>query len=70
MGFEKGIRRGSVWDDVVAIDAIIKKTCFALTGKSEREFEFAFTQTLAAHSDKLKGICSGVGTSHRELQPC
>jgi hypothetical protein len=38
MGFEKGIRRGSVWDDVIAIDAIIKKTRFALTGRSEREF--------------------------------
>ena len=55
MGFEKGIRRGSVWDDVITIDAIIKKTRFALTGKSEREFEFAFTQTLAAHADRLKG---------------
>lgn len=55
MGFEKGIRRGSIWDDVIAIDAIIKKTLFALTGRSEREFKFAFTQTLAAHADKLKG---------------
>lgn len=55
MGFEKGIRRGSVWDDVIATDAIIKKTRFALTVRSEREFEFAFTQTLAAHADKLKG---------------
>jgi len=55
MGFEKGIRRGSVWDDVMAIDAIIKKTRFALTGKSEREFEFAFTQTLTAHSPPRSG---------------
>jgi hypothetical protein len=44
MGFEKGIRRGSVWDDVMASDAIVKKNRFAIAGKSEREFEFAFTQ--------------------------
>jgi hypothetical protein len=55
MGFEKGIRRGSVWDDVLAIDAIIKRTRFALNGRSERDFEFAFTQTLTAQSDKIKG---------------
>jgi len=44
-----------VWDDVIKIDAIIKKTRFALTGKSERDFEFAFTQTLAALSARLNG---------------
>ncbi len=55
MGFEKGIRRGSVWDDVIAIDQIIRRMSFALTANTEREFEFAFTQALAAHSDRLKG---------------
>ena len=55
MGFEKGIRRGSLWDDVITIDAIIKKTRFNLTGRSEREFELAFTQTLVANSDRLNG---------------
>lgn len=55
MGFEKGVRRGTVWDDVLKIDEIIRKTRFALTGKTERDFEFAFTQILTAHSEKLNG---------------
>lgn len=57
MGFEKGIRRGSVWDDVMAIDEIVKKTRFAHTGKNERDFEIGFTQTLTVHAQtgRLKG---------------
>lgn len=55
MSFEKGIRRGTVWEDIVVLDGIIKKSRFALTGKEERDFEFAFTQTVTANEDKLNG---------------
>ncbi|TWB85991.1 hypothetical protein FB106_1441 [Synechococcus sp. Ace-Pa] len=55
MSFEKGIRRGSVWEDVIILDALIKKTRFALTGKYERDYEFAFTQTVTANAERIKG---------------
>jgi hypothetical protein len=42
-------------EDVMAIDAIVNKSRFALPEKSERELEFALTQAFTAHSDKLRG---------------
>jgi len=55
MGFEKGIRRGLAWDDVIAIDTIIKKTRFAINAKTERDFELYLTGKLTEHADKLNG---------------
>ena len=47
MAFQTGHRRGQVYD-VQTLNKIIHNTCFNLTGKSEREFELAFMNSVNA----------------------
>jgi len=55
MSFEKGVRRGNIWNDVIALDAIIKKTRFNRTGKDERFFENSFSSILDSKRDEFNG---------------
>jgi hypothetical protein len=55
MSFEKGVRRGTTWNDLRIIDKIVKECKFNLTLKKEREFENTFATTLTAHKDKITG---------------
>lgn len=43
MGFEKGNRRGSYWDDAKKIDQFIQDFPFHTTGRTEKDFENGFS---------------------------
>lgn len=70
MGSEKSIRRGSVWDDVMEIDATVKKTRFALAGMSERESEFAFRKHLLLTPTSSKARSSPRLTKRQSPRAC
>ncbi len=55
MGFQVGPRRSNVWEDVKAINEIIKDTNFSRTHKTEREFENLFTTALDTRKKEIKG---------------
>lgn len=55
MAFQAGQRRGQTWEDVKTIDTLIKNGRFNLTGKRERDFEFAFGERIRANSERLNG---------------
>jgi hypothetical protein len=55
MGFEKSYKRGSVWNDVKAIDKIIKNGKYNLTLKKEREFENTFASWLTVSKGNING---------------
>jgi len=54
MGFVSGARRGSLWEDFLLIDELIKKHDFNISGKKEREFENGFAHTLAANNERFQ----------------
>ena len=55
MGFQVGPRRSNVWDDVLALDKLIRTADFDITGKDEREFEFDLRSKIALYK-KLGNI--------------
>ncbi|GAB4117860.1 MAG: hypothetical protein Tsb0027_10720 [Wenzhouxiangellaceae bacterium] len=52
MGFEKGVRRGHVWADAVAIHKQLMRFPFATTGSAESDFERGFATTMMATEDQ------------------
>lgn len=53
MGFERGQRRGVLWEDLLRIDAIIKNFNFNLTNKTERDFENSLSSALDNRSNEF-----------------
>ena len=49
MGFQVGPRRSNVWEDVKALDKLIRTADFDITGKDEREFEFDLRSKIALY---------------------
>jgi len=64
MSFQVGRRRGNVWDDVLALDLIIKEARFNKTGADERDFEMMFGERL----DTLRGSLKGELISQRSKE--
>ena len=54
MAFEKGIRRGSYWNDVVKVNSIINNFPFYTTGKSEKDFENGFSTALMTMQNQFE----------------
>jgi len=52
MGFEKGVRRGRVWDDANALHQQLLKFPFATTGSNENAFERGFATTLMSTEER------------------
>jgi hypothetical protein len=50
MGFEPSRRIGSLWNDAIKVDGIIRSFPFYTTGKSEKAFEANFSSHLMADS--------------------
>jgi len=48
MAFEKGIRRGPIWNDVKKVHDFINDFPLYTTGKTEKDFENGFSTTLMA----------------------
>ncbi|RFF29164.1 hypothetical protein [Wenzhouxiangella sediminis] len=52
MGFERGVRRGRIWDDANLLHKQIMRFPFATTGNTENAFERGFATTLMATEEQ------------------
>lgn len=55
MSFEKGVRRGAIWNDAKKIDEILRTHHFNTTGKNERDFENGLAAVLLSRKSEFNG---------------